>query len=366
MTIPSPARPGLTVHELLLDLAGRIPDDQLAGARRRLAEDGVRTAVTGLTHWLAAKPVPLLAAELAAIRELADDSGALPRVRAVAGLPRLSFAFSEASPLGLVTRDAMDDAVTAVAQGHGAAGLWRAWRYRLDDPDAEPGAATVTIDPDDPGQAYRVYIVQVEQATVSQALCRDLLRAVDDTGRAGMEVIGLSGEPPAYQAMALAESLLLWAGQGDPEFDLAAVFDVDDPDIGPGFAAEHAVVTDAGEREQMLTYLRSGALVLATTATTDDVVDPDAGAVVPASFRTDGTWIWADAAEYYLGRYGLAPDAGLGDHIRRQLASGELVPLVDDETADRAAEFLLYPRPDSPGGGLTGEHRRAGCGRAGA
>lgn len=350
MTTPTPDRPGLTGHELLLRLAGRIPDLLLARTRRRLAEGDTREAMRGLARWLAREPVPLLAAELAAIRALAADPGALPGVRAAADLSGLPFAFNMVGPFGEVERDAMDDAVAAVAEGHAAAGLWRTWRYRLDDPGAERGAATVTVDPDDPEQAHRVYIVQVEQASVSQALCRDLLRAVDDTGRAGTEVILLSDEPPPYQYMALAESMLLWAGQGEPGFDLAAVFDFADPVSGPGFAPDHALVADPAERQQMLSYLRSGALVLATAATADDVLDPAAGAVVPGSFRTDGTWIWAEAAEYYLSRYGLAPDAGLAEHIRQNLSRGELVPLVDDEAADRAAGFLLNPPPDGDAG----------------
>jgi hypothetical protein len=101
------------------------------------------------------------------------------------------------------------------------------------------------------------------------------------------------------------------------------------------------VVEDPLEREQLLGYLRGGALVLATTAKMSDILDPAAGAVVSASFRTDGEWIWADTTEYYLSRYGLAPAVDLTAHIRRKLFRGELVPQVDDETAVRAADFLL-------------------------
>jgi hypothetical protein len=287
VTTPSPVRPGLTGHELLLRLAGRIPDGPLAGARWLLADGDVRGALVGPVRWLAR------------------------------------------------------DLVAAVAQGNGAAGLWRSWRYRLDDPGAAAGPATVTVDPGDPDQAYRVYIVQVDEISAIEILSRDLLRAVGDTGRAGTEVIALSGEPPRYQRMALSESVLLWASPGGPEFDLAGVFDFADPVSGPGFAPGHAVVGARGERERLLAYLRGGALVLATTATMDDVLDPAAGAVVPANFRTDGEWIWTDTAEYYLSRHGLALDGGLDEHIRYQLSRGEVVPLVDAETVGRAADFLL-------------------------
>jgi hypothetical protein len=50
--------------------------------------------------------------------------------------------------------------------------------------------------------------VQVDDVSAVEILSRDLLRAVGDTGRAGAEVISLSGEPPPCQRMALAESVL--------------------------------------------------------------------------------------------------------------------------------------------------------------
>jgi hypothetical protein len=77
-----------------------------------------------------------------------------------------------------------------------------------------------------------------------------------------------------------------------------------------------------------------------------DVVDPEAGSVVPMSFRTDGTWIWTDTVEYYLSRHQLAPDAELITHIEAQIASGQAVPDPDQETAIQAGEFLLNPPAD--------------------
>lgn len=332
----------MTGHELLLRLAGRIPDSELAGARRLLAGGDVRGAVTAVARWLAGEQVPLLAAELAAIRTLAGDPGALPGYQPSPVLPVLPFAFSELDRHGEVGRDLMDDAVTAVAEDYGAAGLWRSWRYPVDDVEAG-GSLTATVDRDDPDQAYRVYIAQVEDASVIGDLTRDLLRAVDDTGRAGIEVILLSAEPPPYQARALAAAMLLWAGPAGPEFGLAAVFDFADPVSGPGFTPDHAVVDDPDERERILAYLRGGVPVLTTTVAMPDILDPAAGAVVPANFRTDGEWIWTDTVGYYLSRHGLAPDTRLAEHIGAMLARGRTTPAVDDETAGRAADFLLNP-----------------------
>jgi hypothetical protein len=339
MTGPPPDGPGLAGHELLLRLAGRIPDDGLARARRLLAGGDVRGAVSAVARWLAAEPVPLLAAELAAIRALAGDPGALPGYPPEPAVPALPFAFSALDGHGEVGRDALDDAVAAVAEGHRAAGLWRSWRYPLDGPG------------DDPDQAYRVYLAQVEDAGMIADLTRDLLRAVDDTGRTGTEVILLSVEPPPYQALALAASMLLWASPAEPEFGLAAVFDFADPVSGPGFAPDHAVVDDPDERARILAYLGAGVPVLMTTVAMPDVLDPAAGAVVPANFRTDGEWIWTDTVGYYLSRHGLAPEARLTEHIGAMLARGQTTPAVDDETAGRAADFLLNPLAADPARG---------------
>ena len=143
-----------------------------------------------------------------------------------------------------------------------------------------------------------------------------------------------------------------------PEFQLARIFDFADPETGPGFLPDHPVLDDAEERERIIGYLQGGFPVLVTTARMDDILDPAAGPVVPANFRTDGEWIWTDTVAYYLERYSLAPDAEFTAHVRQRLSQGTLVPDTDRETAIRAAEFLLHPPPAharravwSPGGG---------------
>lgn len=128
-----------------------------------------------------------------------------------------------------------------------------------------------------------------------------------------------------------------------PEFQVARAFDFADPDTGPGFAPDHAVVSGHAERERLLRYLRGGAPVLISTACMHDVLDPLAGQVVPMCFRTDGEWIWTDAVEYYLERYHLAPDSRLTGHIDARCAQGHDVPDVDLGTASRAAGQLLRP-----------------------
>ncbi|MGH3166667.1 MAG: hypothetical protein ACRDN0_12345 [Trebonia sp.] len=136
-------------------------------------------------------------------------------------------------------------------------------------------------------------------------------------------------------------------GAAEPEFKVARVFDFADPVTGPGFEPGHAVIEDPAERDRLAAYLRGGCPALTTTIRMTDVIDPAAGASVPASFRTDGEWIWAETVEYYLTRHDLAPDARLIDHIRARIASGQAVPDTSTEHATRAAEFLLRP----PGAG---------------
>jgi hypothetical protein len=368
-------RTDITGHELLLRLAGRLPDRALTQARQILAVGSSTSAIAQVTDLLAVVRAPLTANELTAIRDLTGDAAALPGVRPVAEAPELPFGFSYLDGDGEVE---LDEAVVAVAEAHseGLAGVWRAWRYlvlevpaedraaedpapwegaaqdgsaREADPDdaaaapplASPGPAADHLD--DPFEPYRVYIVQVDDPAMVDAIAADLLGAIPDPGSAGVEIISLGEEPPPYQKAALAESLLLWATVAGPEFAVARVFDFADPVSGPGFAPDHAIISDLAERDQLLTYLRGGHAVLTTTATMDDILDESVGAVVPTSFRTDGEWIWTDAVEYYLSQYGLVPDAELTKHIQHQVGLGHTVPDIDTDTAVEAADFLLKP-----------------------
>jgi hypothetical protein len=131
-----------------------------------------------------------------------------------------------------------------------------------------------------------------------------------------------------------------------PEFRVARVFDFADPQTGPGFAPGHPVIGDLARRSRLAGYLRGGHPVLVTTMRMNDVVDPAAGPAVPASFRTDGAWIWTESVEYYLSWHGLAPDADLTAHIEAQLDRGLTVPDTNRDTATRAAEFMLHPPAD--------------------
>ena len=150
--------------------------------------------------------------------------------------------------------------------------------------------------------------------------------------------------PPPYQAAALEGSALLWSAQDDePPFKIARVFDFAKPDTGPGFHPEHRVVTDAAERDRMLEYLTSGTPVLHTTARTRDVLNPDAGQVVPTSFRTDGEWIWTDTVAYYLEQHGMAPDEELAAHIEARWQAGDTSAETDSGDGGRRRQLPALP-----------------------
>jgi hypothetical protein len=124
------------------------------------------------------------------------------------------------------------------------------------------------------------------------------------------------------------------------DFTLARVFDLVDPETGPGFTPEHPRVDDPREREALLAYLDSGTPILVTPTLMNDVVDPARAAVVPTNFLTDGVWIWTDTVAYYLRQHGLAPEDGLLGHIRTQAPTA--AP-VDQRTVRDAVGFVLEP-----------------------
>jgi hypothetical protein len=354
------------VHEFVQLLAGWVPDEELAAVRQTLADGQPAAAAAAAVAMVAEHDVPLLAEDIDAARSLTGEKGALKGVRPVDSYPRLPFWFSAFGPDERLDADDVDRDMAEAAQVRSAliAGVWRAWRFPLDglgEPDAgvQPAAESevrpsAAVDPEHPDRAHRVYLVQVPDGAVAPALTGELQDALAGRGDAGVEVIALDTEPPPYQAAALEGSALLWAAQDDepaseqegPPFKVARVFDFAKPDTGPGFDPGHRVIADADERDRLLAYLTSGTTVLHTTARTQDVLNPDVGQVVPASFRTDGEWIWTDTVAYYLEQHGMAPDEELAAHIDARWQAGDVDAETDYDTAVEAANFLLYPPPE--------------------
>jgi hypothetical protein len=150
-----------------------------------------------------------------------------------------------------------------------------------------------------------------------------------------VEVYPVGVQPPAYQTAARGAGALLWACRPNPGARVARVFD--DVNAGVGSMRPGHPRIGSPERERLLLYLSAGEPLLATPALDADVVAPGLGDVVPGSFRTDGYWIWSDAAGYYLQRHGLAPDPGLLAHIR---ARDYAIPEIDGVTLQWASAAL--------------------------
>lgn len=99
----------------------------------------------------------------------------------------------------------------------------------------------------------------------------------------------------------------------------------------------HTWISDDEERQRVAAYLRAGAPILMTTALQPDLIEPEHGRAVGASFRTDGTWVWSDALTYYTGAYGLAPENDFYAHIR---ARHYACPVPTDAAQDNALNVL--------------------------
>lgn len=159
-----------------------------------------------------------------------------------------------------------------------------------------------------------------------------------------VEVYPRDTELPTYQRLARGYGELVWAAAQDSGMQLASIFDDVDPQDGPRFSTDHPRLDEA-EASKVAQYLRLAEPVLVTTARMDDVVDATRQYCVPLNFRTDGTWIWTEAAAYYAEEHKLEPDPGLLAHIR---ANNHIVPRVDGVALHRALEVLQEPPESEP------------------
>jgi hypothetical protein len=107
------------------------------------------------------------------------------------------------------------------------------------------------------------------------------------------------------------------------------------------FAPDRTRIDDPAERANVAAFLGAGTVLLFTTATEVDRLEPARGAVVRLSVRTDGVWAWSDAVTYYVAMHGLAPDDGLYAHIR---ACAYRCTPADGPTCDRVIDELRSAR----------------------
>ncbi|MEU6128912.1 hypothetical protein ABZ805_07035 [Saccharopolyspora sp. NPDC047091] len=310
------------MHDLLLHLAGRVPDDFLASMREVLSTGVVGRVAGSVCEVLAADKVSVTIAQAGLLSELVDDAASA----VFTGIP-----IADETPPSVWLFDAdeapertaeVTAALTAVLSRNPAAlGLWTAWR--------RPSRGE--------GSPLPVHVVTAAAEADLPRLSGELHRALaDHPDVPRIEVVG-EQDAPAYQRAARGRGTLTWARDEPVELRIARVFDRVDPDRGPEFDRDHPVL-EADDREEALAYLRAGELLLSTGAAMDDVVDPDRGQVVPTSYRGDGVWLWPDAVTYYLEEHGLAPDEHFLEHIRR--ASG-LPERLDAVSTHRALRHLF-------------------------
>lgn len=341
MTPPTTVDARSERHALLLRMAGQLPDELLATARGWLAAGRTDELSRALTFAVLASRLPMTGPDVLALSALVIEEGGDPV--GLGGVPvtepdavvpwvfaTLDPATSDGPP---PAGDAPVDAAATdfVSSVDGVVGLWRAWRL--------PALPTPWPRP------RRVYVLETAADADPTSLGARLQVALDAAGEPHpqVEAYRTGAALPAYQRLARAEGRLLWAAAPADEVRIARVFDAVDPVSGPSFAPEHPVVADDAEFRLLLDRLEAGVPLLTTTAVAEDVVEPARGAVVPLSFRTDGSWIWTEATTYYLQRYALAPDPDLRAHLTGTPAPDGL----DGVALHRAAEALLRADEDA-------------------
>jgi hypothetical protein len=197
--------------------------------------------------------------------------------------------------------DAQEQAIMAMAARCGVRELYRAWRY--------PPVALL--------QPRRIYLVKSDAGADLAGFAGQLQQALSQAGDAApqVEVYADGAELAGYQRDVYSGAETLWLDADPSGVRMARLFDGYGSSGEPFFAPGHDLVADVRLRERLLHYLRLGTLVRAAGAPAGDVLDQSRPETVPGGLRTDGEWIWPEAAAYYLERYQLAPDPGLAGHI---------------------------------------------------
>lgn len=336
-------------HEMLLRLAGKLPDDLTAAARGWLGQSDLAAVASAITSAVVTYRIPILDSDLVALAAAFGDisAGEQPATTGIelqAWLDRVELGTTvEAAPSKFVPTladsseglDAVDRAaLEAVTAEAGARGLWRAWRQApLGSPWPPP---------------RRVFVVEIAAAlaglpAVTARIQQRMVAAGEEAPQVEVYPVG-TGLPLPYQRQVQTFGVLLWAAENMPEPRLASVCDDVDETGAARFRADHSTVDDDVERQRMLSYLLAGTILLSSDRLEQDIAEPSRGEVVPVRIRTDGTWIWSDASAYYLAEHRLAPDPELVAYLLG--TAPEMPPPIDDVTYHRILGWLN--EPDEP------------------
>jgi hypothetical protein len=127
---------------------------------------------------------------------------------------------------------------------------------------------------------------------------------------------------------------------------VARLFDGESPDGRPWFSPGRLRIPEPQRRERLGAYLAAGTAVLRSTGR---LVDPlgSGDPLVPLGFRTDGQWVWPEAAAYYVRTRGLAPELDLLRHIEER-GYRLPAPVPADLAVRAAAAAQVGARPAPP------------------
>jgi hypothetical protein len=316
---PSPA----DCHAMLLNLAGKLPDELITRCRIQLAEGAPGDMARAVMSCVLSQRLRIASSDVDILYALVAGSQVDPSALA-------SVDIDDSDPVNWYfvkgTEKAAPDQVLAeaLAGEADAIGCWRARRVARFDDEPESGKLVFVVearaDADMAGLAARLQEVLAGAGEVS----------------AQVEVYSWDLALPIYQRQARGCGELIWAQKPDPGLLLAPLFDDFDEQEGPRFHPDHPRL-EADEASKVAQYLREAEPVLVTSARMDDVIDSTRQFCVPANLCTDGAWIWTDALAYYAQEYLLEPDPGLLAHVR---SNNYIVPDVDGVAVHRALEAL--------------------------
>jgi hypothetical protein len=323
-------------HEMLLRLAGRVPDALMTQCRAWLAHGELSAVAHSLASVIISQYVVLAEPDMALLQALLSEANIDPSGLAQLTLgdfdPFPAYTFAAEAQLELQPGGAAhaprgktvdQAAVEAVTAEPGATGVWRAWRFPSSGAPWPPPRRVFVVEVgvlDDLGAAVRIQERLAAAGEVDPQV---------EIYQSGLEI-------PAYQQFARSCGELLWAASDEPGFQFAAIFDEFGSAKAPSFHRHHPSLADS-EADKVAEYLYEGEPLLLTPGLMDDVVDASRGCCVPMSLRTDGTWIWNEASAYYAEEHQLQPHAGLLAHIR---SNDYAVPLVDGVAVYRAIQVL--------------------------
>jgi hypothetical protein len=329
----------MAFHRFLLRVCGRAPDVMVVSARRWLA--GNRTMDVAKTMAVAAHAGYFTVTEA--------EANLLARVLAGAGddwsfVTGLSRADQEEQPpyteayavyfdmRGTADPDRIDEAAVRAAEADDVVGLWRAWR----------AAAPSTFFP----SPKRLFLLQAQVDADAVALTARVYRALVAAGELHplVEVFDRPELLPPLSRHALTRADVLWADRPTPPLRVAPTFDTIDMDGIPAFSADRPRL-DEQEATAVAAYLASGLLLAPSAELATDRPDHE---VVPTGLRGDGSWVWSEAAHYYLTELGVAPDPELLNAIR---AADYTPPVLDAVSSQlfRTTFLTALGSPSRPG-----------------